>query len=77
MARHKVPEHQELDLQQAAQTLLDECRTVLPGIQALFGFQLVAVFNQRFADDLGKPEQVLHFVAIGRPMQRMRVSQAE
>ena len=24
---------------------LDECRLVLPGIQALFGFQLIAVFN--------------------------------
>jgi hypothetical protein len=23
---------------------------VLPGIQALFGFQLVAAFNQRFTD---------------------------
>ncbi len=23
---------------------------VLPGVQALFGFQLIAVFNQRFAD---------------------------
>jgi hypothetical protein len=23
---------------------------VLPGIQALFGFQLIAVFDQRFAD---------------------------
>jgi len=28
--------------------LLEECRMVLPGIQALFGFQLIAVFNQPF-----------------------------
>lgn len=36
---------------------------VLPGIQALFGFQLIAVFNQRFAD-LGSVEQTLHFAAL-------------
>ncbi len=36
---------------------------VLPGIQALFGFQLIAVFNQRFAD-LGRVEQMLHFGAL-------------
>ena len=32
--------------------LLEECRMVLPGIQALFGFQLVAVFNQAFWEKL-------------------------
>jgi hypothetical protein len=37
---------------------------VLPGIQALFGFQLIAVFNQRFVEDLSEGEQRLHFVAI-------------
>lgn len=36
---------EELPLSQAAQHLLEECRMVLPGIQALFGFQLIAVFN--------------------------------
>ncbi len=42
-----------LSLTQAAQVLLDECRMVLPGIQALFGFQLIAVFSPRFAEALG------------------------
>ena len=37
---------------------------VLPGIQALFGFQLIAVFNQTFDDKLGYAEQCLHFAAL-------------
>lgn len=56
-------ERQRLQLSEAAQTLLDECRMVLPGIQALFGFQLIAVFNQRFTD-LGAIEQRIHLAAI-------------
>jgi hypothetical protein len=57
-------ERQELKLSEAAQMLADECRMVLPGIQALFGFQLIAVFNDRFARDLGHADQVLHTLAI-------------
>jgi hypothetical protein len=37
---------------------------VLPGVQALFGFQLVAVFNQTFFERLGAREQVLHLIAL-------------
>jgi hypothetical protein len=62
--RRDGEERQELKLSEAAQTLLDECRMVLPGIQALFGFQLIAVFNQRFSEDLGGTEQGLHLIAI-------------
>jgi hypothetical protein len=40
----------------------EEARMVLPGIQTLFGFQLIAVFNQRFMD-LNEMCQVLHFIA--------------
>jgi len=57
-------ERQELKLSEAADTLLNECRMVLPGIQALFGFQLIAVFNERFKNDLSHFEQMLHLVAI-------------
>jgi hypothetical protein len=57
-------ERQELKLSEAAQTLLDECRMVLPGIQALFGFQLIAVFNERFSKDLDRFDQQLHMAAI-------------
>jgi hypothetical protein len=37
---------------------------VLPGIQALFGFQLIAVFSPGFAQKLTLAEQRLHLVAI-------------
>ena len=36
---------------------------VLPGIQTLFGFQLIAVFNQRF-QVLAPMEQYLHYAAL-------------
>ena len=51
-------------LSQAARFLLEECRMVLPGIQALFGFQLIAVFNQTFGDKLDHSGQCLHFAAL-------------
>lgn len=37
---------------------------VLPGIQALFGFQLIVVFNPGFDQKLGAFEQSLHLGAI-------------
>jgi hypothetical protein len=37
---------------------------VLPGIQALFGFQLIAVFNTTFRERLTAGEQRLHLLAI-------------
>ena len=37
---------------------------VLPGIQALFGFQLIAVFNARFKEDLSVFDQRVHLAAI-------------
>ena len=57
----KVPrriEHESLG--EEAKHVLEEARMVLPGIQALFGFQLVAVFNQRFSTDLTNSEQIVH-----------------
>ena len=63
----QAPEHEEreeLSLSKAAEYLLEECRMVLPGIQALFGFQLVAVFNQSFGEKLSSGEQALHLAAI-------------
>src|SRR5829696_7509440 len=55
---------ESLTLDQAATHLLEECRMVLPGIQALFGFQLIAVFNTTFHERLTLGEQRLHLVAI-------------
>jgi uncharacterized protein DUF6328 len=57
-------EKEEVKLSQAASYLLDECRMVLPGVQAIFGFQLIAVFNQRFAEDLPDFAQRMHFASL-------------
>src|SRR5437667_12549915 len=59
-----MKEKEAVPLSQAAEYLLEECRMVLPGIQALFGFQLVAVFTQRFGELLSGGEQQLHLLAI-------------
>ena len=60
-----MPEDEvELTLEQSATHLLEECRMVLPGIQALFGFQLIAVFSERFACVLRASEQLMHLGAI-------------
>jgi len=56
---------EKLPLSKAAEMLLDECRMVLPGIQALFGFQLIAVFNQGFSEKLEALEQDIHLLATG------------
>ena len=55
---------EQLSLDSAARHILEECRMVLPGIQALFGFQLIAVFNQGFSDKLSTVQQQLHFISI-------------
>ena len=62
--RPQDAECEKLPLSKAAQYLLEECRTVLPGIQALFGFQLIAVFNQGFTQKLSVLEQRLHLLAV-------------
>jgi hypothetical protein len=46
-----------------ARAAIEEARIVTPGIQALFGFQLVAAFSERFRQ-LGPIEQGLHFLAL-------------
>jgi len=60
----KDGERQGLELFQAAELLLEEARMVLPGIQSLFGFQLIAVFSEGFHQRLAEYEQVLHLGAI-------------
>ena len=62
---HKSLEGAEaLSLTKAADHLIEECRMVLPGVQALFGFQLVAVFSERFDTALTASEKMLHLVSI-------------
>src|SRR5262249_7391517 len=52
-----------LSLKEEARIIHEEARTVLPGIQALFGFQLIAVFNRPFFD-LEPPDRVIHLAAL-------------
>ena len=55
---------QKVALDTAATYILEECRMVLPGIQALFGFQLIAVFSDGFGEKLSSAQQWLHLAAI-------------
>src|SRR4029079_3574816 len=50
-------------LAKQAQQAIEDARMVLPGIQALFGFQLIAVFNTTFGR-LTQGQQYLHFLAV-------------
>ena len=54
---------EENSLKDQLRNILEEARMVLPGIQALFGFQTVAVFNQRF-ENLAAAAQMTHLVAL-------------
>lgn len=67
---HSKQRHEAIRLgpDKAAEYLLEECRMVLPGLQALFGFQLIAVFNARFATLLAPGERIAHLVALALVM---------
>lgn len=56
--------HEEVSLEKATAFILEECRMVLPGVQAIFGFQLIAIFNQGFDEKLSDGEQLLHLGAL-------------
>ncbi len=56
---------EKIPLSEAVTHLLEESRMVLPGIQALFGFQLIVVFNPTFQEKLSLTERGLHLTAIG------------
>lgn len=55
---------QKEPLERQVTHLLDEARTILPGIQTLFGFQLIAVFNDSFAHLLAPDVQLIHLAAL-------------
>src|SRR5437763_1186415 len=63
-AGQSMAEKKELSLEDTVTHVLGECRLVLPGMQALFGFQLIAVFNAGFSQKLSAAEQRLHLAAI-------------
>jgi hypothetical protein len=50
-------------LEDEVEQILEEARMVLPGLQALFGFQLIAVFNEHFDHALGPLGRDTHLCA--------------
>lgn len=54
---------EKLSLKDSVSTLLEEARMVLPGLQALFGFELIVVFNGSF-QAVAEPVRMTHWVAI-------------
>jgi hypothetical protein len=61
--RHRSRKEFEEGLEKTTQAAIEESRMVLPGIQALFGFQLIAVFNQGFRESPAS-EQHMHYGAL-------------
>ena len=53
--------HRE-SLEEASTHVGGEARMLLPGVQTILGFQLMAVFNQRF-EQFTHGEQIVHFAA--------------
>lgn len=53
------------DLSEQTDHLEQEARMVLPGLQALFGFQLVAAFQPPFWSQFSRLEHFLHWFALG------------
>ena len=53
--------HRE-SLEEMSNHVGSEARLLLPGVQTILGFQLMAVFNQRF-EQFSRDEQILHFAA--------------
>ncbi len=51
-------------LKEEMTSVIEEARVVIPGIQALFGFQTMAVFNSRF-EGLPDPGRWAYLVALG------------
>jgi hypothetical protein len=63
LAEYQTTQSHPASLEQETRTVIEEARMVLPGIQAVFGFQLVAVFNNGF-HDLKPAEQLVHLGAL-------------
>lgn len=55
---------QRESLERQVEHMLDEARMILPGIQTLFGFQLIAVFNDSFSRLLAPDVQLIHLAAL-------------
>ena len=64
LASGESDQREEQPLSDSVRNVLEEARMILPGVQTLFGFQLIVVFNQRFQDALTPGEQHLHLAAM-------------
>jgi hypothetical protein len=53
--------HDKIDAEM--RNIIEEARVVLPGLQALFGFQTISVFNDRF-DELAIYAKVCHMLGL-------------
>ena len=58
------PQEEKESLKDEMRNVIEEARMVLPGIQALFGFQTMAVFNNRF-EDIADSSKLAYLVALG------------
>jgi uncharacterized membrane protein YidH (DUF202 family) len=54
-------ENEKIDAQM--RNIIEEARVILPGLQALFGFQTIAVFSERF-DDLETYAKTCHLLGL-------------
>lgn len=62
--KNRTPSQEELEsLKDEMRNVIEEARMVLPGIQALFGFQTMAVFNNRF-EDIADSSKFVYLVAL-------------
>lgn len=59
----REPEHEHTPLETKIEQMLTEARVVLPGAQALLGFQLVITFSEAF-EKLTFAAKVVHLVAL-------------
>lgn len=59
---HHNTERDGYDLEM--RNIIEEARVILPGVQALFGFQTIAVFNDRFAE-LPPYVTLCHLIGLG------------
>jgi hypothetical protein len=62
--REAMPDRREPELHEKIDQMLTEARVILPGAQALLGFQFVATMTKAF-HELPSPIQNSHFIALG------------
>jgi hypothetical protein len=59
----RLPEYELAQLHTKIDQMLTEARVILPGVQAMLGFQLIVVMTQAF-DELERGYRTLHFIGL-------------